>query len=190
MSDANNCIELYKVDITNIKSFINSLTDEDWDAWKHRQNSYNPHSKTKTYPLSWVEVEHLNGNNSLNITIKNTFSKIWDILSPELTKLEKYYRGRCTNVMFVKLLPGEKINPHVDVRHLLHFYRCHLPIVTNDDIFFYIDYRKYKLREGIFYKINNFRVHSVENNSTEDRIHLIVDILPYSNNINVKFTCE
>jgi hypothetical protein len=55
---------------------------------------------------------------------------------------------------------------------------------------FYIDYRKYKLREGIFYKINNFRVHSVENNSTEDRIHLIVDILPYSNNINVKFTCE
>lgn len=188
MSNVNNCIELYKVDITNIKSFINSLTDEDWDAWKHRQNSYHFHSKTKTYPLSWVK--YLDDDDSLNIIIKNKFSKIWDILSPELTKLEKYYRGRCTNVMFAKLLSGEKINPHVDNRHLLNFYRCHLPIVTNNDIFFYINYNQYKLREGIFYKINNFLVHSVENNSTEDRIHLIVDILPYSNNINVKFTCE
>lgn len=188
MIDANNCIELYKVDITNIKSFINSLTDEDWDAWNYRQNSYSSHSKTKTYPLSWVDG--FDGTDFLSIIIKNKFSKIWDILSPELIKLEKYYKGRCTNVMFVKLLPGEKINPHVDKSHLLHFYRCHLPIVTNNDIFFYIDGHQYKLREGIFYKINNFLMHSVENNSTEDRIHLIVDILPYSNNINVKFTCE
>lgn len=180
-------IELYKVEIDEIKSFVLSLTDDDWNAWSYRQNSYDQHSKTKTYPLGWVEK--LN-DDTMTVTIKNKYSKIWDILTPQIEDLEERYNGRCVNIMFAKLLAEEKISPHIDVGFLTKVHRCHLPIVTNKDIIFYIDNEPLHLKEGVFYEINNQLLHSVENNSLEDRIHLIIDVLPRSSNLNLQFICE
>lgn len=180
-------IELYKVEIEDIKSFILTLTDDDWNIWSHRQNSFDQHSKTKTYPLVWAE--RLN-NDTLSVTIKNKFNYIWDILTPQIEDLERRYDGRCMNIMFTKLLSGEKILPHIDSDYLTEIHRCHLPIITNKDVSFYIDNEPLHLNEGVFYEINNQLLHSVENNSLEDRIHLIIDVLPKSSNLNLQFICE
>lgn len=180
-------IVLYEVEVDEIKSFILNLTDDDWNAWSYRQNSFGYHSKTKTYPLGWAQK--LN-NDTLTVTIKNKYSKIWSVLAPHIEDLEKRYDGRCVNIMFTKLLSGEKISPHVDLDYLSEIHRCHLPIVTNKDVIFYIDNEPLNLKKGVFYEINNVLLHSVENNSLEDRIHLIIDVLPKSSNLNLQFICE
>jgi aspartyl/asparaginyl beta-hydroxylase (cupin superfamily) len=45
--------------------------------------------------------------------------------------------------------------------------------------------------EGIWYEFDNTRSHSVENNSNDDRIHLMLDIIPNnilkSNNIKINY---
>jgi len=38
----------------------------------------------------------------------------------------------------------------------------------------------FHMEEGYLYEINNQLSHSVENHSSQDRIHLIIDIIPYS----------
>jgi hypothetical protein len=181
-------VELFNVDINDIKSFIHQLTDEQWNAWNLRQKKFDFHSKTKTYPLSWATDL---GNNNYIVSIKNKFDNIWDILTPIIQNLENYYDGRCLNVMFANLPSGEEIKAHVDNSDLLKsIHRCHLPIQTNEDVIFYLDRQPYHLKEGIFYEINNTILHSVSNNSSEDRVHLIIDIIPNCNNSNIKFICE
>jgi aspartyl/asparaginyl beta-hydroxylase (cupin superfamily) len=54
--------------------------------------------------------------------------------------------------------------------------RVHIPIITNKDVFFKIEDQIKQLKEGEMWEINNSeRLHSVENNSNKDRIHLIID---------------
>jgi hypothetical protein len=180
-------IKLTKIDITDIKSFVNDLTEDDWNAWNYRQKSYNFHSKTKTYPLSWTEYVN---DEELRVIIKNKFSPVWDYIENLIIDLESHYDGRCTSIMFANLLSKQKIPTHTDRYHLRSIHRCHLPIITNSEVQFIIDNESLFLEEGNLYEINNTLGHSVENNSKEDRIHLIIDILPSSSNINLKFTCE
>lgn len=179
--------ELYTVNIDRIKSFVETLSVDDWNSWNHRQKSFDVHSKTKTYPLGWCEeIDEMH----LDVIVKNKFSPIWDILGEEITRLENYLNGRSVSIIFANLLSFGKIPSHIDEKYLRKVHRCHLPIITNDDVTFYVDREPLKLKEGVFYEINNQLPHKVENNSLQDRVHLIIDILPNSSNIQLNLTCE
>lgn len=181
-------LKLYDTDIFNILSFVYGITDNEWNAWNLRQEVFDIHSATKTYPLRWAqEVDE----NTYQVTVKNRTSIINQILFDEINKLEHLYDGTCINILFAKLLPHSEIPPHGDVSRLLtNVHRIHLPLITNEDVDFYVDDVKYNFREGTLYEINNSLTHSVENNSTLDRIHLILDILPNNKNINLKYTYQ
>jgi len=58
-------------------------------------------------------------------------------------------------------------------------HRIHLPLVTNDGVKFIVgDTTKYLL-PGELWEINNRHRHTVTNNGTEGRIHMIMDfVLP------------
>ena len=52
----------------------------------------------------------------------------------------------------------------------------HIPIITNEKVFFQVGDEIKIFKEGEIWKINNTgKSHSVVNNSNEDRVHLIVD---------------
>jgi len=177
--------ELHNVDISNILTFTHELSKDEWDFWNLRQKINEVHQNTKTYPLRWAQQIN---KNTYQVLIKNKNSIINQILLPEVSKLEKLYSGICVNILFVKLLPHTIICTHRDVSDLLkNTHRIHLPIITNENIDFYIHDKKYNLKEGILYEINNTLEHSVENNSSFDRVHLILDILPHSKNINLEY---
>lgn len=181
-------IKLYETNILNIKYFVNNLTEQDWNLWDLRQKKFDVHSNTKSYSLIWAE-EH--DENTYHVFLKNRTSTINQILIPEVNKLEDFYDGTCINLMFAKLPANKNIHPHGDASNLLlNVHRIHLPILTNQNVDFYIDDNRYNLKEGTFYEINNSLTHSVENNSFSDRIHLIIDILPRSKNIKLKYICE
>lgn len=188
MNIESNCIIIDRINISDIKSFVFGLSNEDWNSWKLRQKNFDVHEKTKTYPLEWSEEVD---DSFYKIYHKNKSSYIWKLLIPKISKLESYYKGTCVNTMFANLPSGEKIFPHTDASNiLLNVHRCHIPIVTNKDVKFYIDEHEYNFEEGFVYEINNSLTHEVHNNSNEDRIHLIVDVLPRDKNIKLQYICE
>jgi hypothetical protein len=183
-----NISRLRRTNITKIKSFLEIFSEDIWNQWDLRQKVFTSHKTTKTYPLFWsFDIE----DNNIFVYKKNINSELWDLITPELDYLTKKYKGNIIKCMFVLLPPNEKIYEHWDSNLLLLFsHRVHLPIKTNKKVKFFINKIPYFLREGILYEFNNQNMHYVENNSEEDRIHLIIDILPSSSTINVVYTSD
>ena len=50
--------------------------------------------------------------------------------------------------------------------------------MTHPDVNFQVDGERFTLEEGHLYELNNTRRHSVRNESSLDRVHLLVDMLP------------
>ena len=58
-------------------------------------------------------------------------------------------------------------------------HRIHLPLVTNDGVKFNVGDTTKNLLPGELWEINNRHRHTVKNNGTEDRVHMIMDfVLP------------
>jgi mannose-6-phosphate isomerase-like protein (cupin superfamily) len=53
--------------------------------------------------------------------------------------------------------------------------RLHLPVITNENVEFYLDNERVNLREGELWYLDFSQKHRVENNGTADRIHLVID---------------
>jgi hypothetical protein len=181
-------LKLKRTDIKDIKNFVNELSDDDWNSWSLRQKVFFVHRNTKSYPLIWSEGIV---NNKLSIYKKNRNSKIWEFLKPEFNFLEKKYKGTIVKCMLANLLPNSKIDRHWDSNiSLVSSHRLHLPIKTNSSVDFYVDDKLFKFKEGIWYEINNQKYHYVDNRSSENRIHLIVDILPFETEISIHSFCD
>lgn len=83
-------------------------------------------------------------------------------------------------VALYRLTAGTKVGSHRDYggSRLMGMVRIHIPIVTNKDVVMYLDGQKYFFDVGEAWYFDATCVHAVENNGTEDRIHLIADFLP------------
>lgn len=84
-------------------------------------------------------------------------------------------------VRLMKLDANGYIAPHSDApqfQNILEIIRCCIPIITNDKVDFYIDGDKYNLKENILWYTDVTKEHWVRNNSSEDRIHLVIDFKP------------
>ena len=101
----------------------------------------------------------------------NYFKKILEELNTEIYL-----------VRIMKLKAGGYIAPHTDKLLNDNVIRCHLPIITNSDVHFYMGNEKkidYNLEAGNLYYINAKNAeHYVKNDSKFDRINLVIDMKP------------
>jgi hypothetical protein len=82
-------------------------------------------------------------------------------------------------IMVVKLFPGGRVMPHVDTgKYFQRYHRFHVPLITNNQVLFMgpSDTKPIHMPTGILCQLMNRQLHGVENNSNDDRIHIIVDI--------------
>lgn len=166
------CYPIFKVDIVRLKDIVSSFSENQWSFWNHRQNEYDVHSQTKTYPLLWTEDL---GEKPIYFNDELLLSEV----VPIVKRLESFYNGKVANILLSNLYPHAEIPLHMDTKKLLKMvHRCHLPIKTNKEVLFHIDGYVFNLEEELFVEINNTKIHGVKNNSNQNRIHLIVDILP------------
>jgi len=173
--DGNIKILQKNVDISELVNFCNELTTEQWEEWDYRQNAFDTQQDTRTFPIMWGRNENI----VLPPEPMNVDSLAWKLLQPYFRFLENLYAGRIYKALFVLLLPGGKISPHVDQGFgVSEVHRCHLALVSKDTVDFIIDGIKHYFIPGTWYEFNNTRIHSVSNNSDIGRVHLIVDILP------------
>jgi hypothetical protein len=87
-----------------------------------------------------------------------------------------YARGSYPRVMLARMAPGGVIKPHRDANPAAKWpHKVHVPLVTNEDVRFFVDGTSYHFPEGEAVEVNNMGVHAVENAGTTDRIHLIFE---------------
>ncbi len=77
----------------------------------------------------------------------------------------------------LKLAAGSSIKEHrdYDLGYDTGEIRLHIPIVTSPEIDFFLDGKRIAMREGECWYLNVYLPHSVENRSTIDRVHLVMD---------------
>ena len=81
-------------------------------------------------------------------------------------------------VRLSRLAAGTSINPHRDKGDTwaIGKIRLHIPIVTNEDVWFFIDDQRVIMREGELWYADVSPLHSVNNRSDQDRVHLMLDV--------------
>jgi hypothetical protein len=84
---------------------------------------------------------------------------------------------RLGRVMINKISPGGRIFPHADTpSHAEYYSRFHVVLQSYPGVVFRCGDEKVYMPIGTAWWFNNKEEHEVINNSTEDRIHMIVDI--------------
>jgi hypothetical protein len=166
------------VDVFKIKELTNQITEEQWSENISRQVTFDNHSLTRTYfladyPLRWELNKPYEG------TVLNPESELWLEVSPIVRLLEEHHKGKVGRVMLPKLMATGNIGAHKDGGSYLNVVRRHhIPIITNDQVIFIVDGEQINMREGQVWEINNMKTHEVLNPSDQDRIHLMIDIIP------------
>ena len=164
-------------DIDNIKNIIVKLSNE-WFVNTSRQDTYDTHKNTISYFMYQTDLNWKNGETFL-VNAKAEDKKLLELIEPIIKDLEIIHNGVRGNVLFIKLVAGTDIAPHHDGGNYLDCTRRHhVPIITSDKTFFSVGLEKINMATGECWEINNTRLHSVENNSDIDRVHLLIDIMP------------
>jgi gentisate 1,2-dioxygenase len=166
-----------RFDISKVKEEVISFQDQ-WEKDVSRQKKYKEHKDTKTYMLQDVPLTWSKGQ-TLNPVKKYENDYEWEILSDIFTGLNNKYSGSIARVMYINLPSGKNVPYHKDSGYYLYnVRRFHIPILTNNLVYYTVGDEKKVMREGECWEINNNSYHSVSNNGDSDRVHLVIDIIP------------
>lgn len=184
-----NFTSLGSVDVGPLRRLVSGLTAGDWAREAVRRQRYEVHRDTESIGLVYdLDFRH---SQATRLPALQVFEPA---LRPALALIAAHYenspRGKALCERFglgyfvraslVRLTAGGAIAPHQDMNFsLAHSHRVHLPVVTNENVWFSVGEETRNLWEGEIWEINNRRLHSVRNEGGEARVHLILDfVLP------------
>ena len=167
-------------DVEDILKYSKSLSEE-WLVDISRQNNIypnrrNPHLYTQTYIIQDYPLNWKFGSKNLSVLLDQVaFNSIKTIVQ----YLEKKYDGNSARILLIKLEAEKDVSEHTDGGdYLSSVRRFHIPLITNDEVFYVVNNEKKSMKKGECWEINNLKSHYVLNNSSLDRIHLLIDIMP------------
>lgn len=128
----------------------------------------------------WFNKQHDNPADTVD-DIQTVPYRAWDALKPIrplvfdlMRRVEGVQLGR---VIISRLPPGGVIAPHKDEGAPASFYtRYQLALQSGPGCLFHIEDETVNFRSGDLYWIDNRSTHSVVNNSSDDRIALVMDV--------------
>lgn len=181
-------LEFGQVEVDNITSEID-LYLEEWTADTSRQETFETHQHTFCISLRQLDYLHELGSPG---TCKKTGSLKNLLAQQELDSIislcEQAGDGKAIRVEFVSMRPDSRVRTHKDRSDLLYVAkRYHVPIKSNNLVTFISGKYTKHLEVGNIYELNNINYHSVHNKSKENRIHLIIDVLPKEFLENISF---
>jgi quercetin dioxygenase-like cupin family protein len=189
MNFAGNFRHIGNVDPAPLAALTETLSEAQWAANTFRQQKYEVHRDTQTIGLVFdPDFRHTHP------TRLPLLEKFVQDLRPVLALVADYYEsgadaaalidsnglGYFIRATLVRLAPGGTIAAHTDNNFsLTHSHRVHVPLITNDAVWFQVGSDRRSLRAGEVWEINNRRMHSVGNDGDAARVHLILDyVLP------------
>jgi len=164
-------------DVSDITKHLLTYSSE-WLENTERQNLYEVHKETNTIFL----YDHKNTwavGDKYDLEVNLSKSVMIDLVSPIVKSLELIHDGKVGKCVFIKMPAHKSVKEHVDrMDYLGAVRRHHIPIITNENVIFFVNKESKNMKIGECWEINNSFLHSVENNGNTKRIHLMVDILP------------
>jgi quercetin dioxygenase-like cupin family protein len=96
---------------------------------------------------------------------------------PYIKEITDAWQCEKESIRLLSLAPGSVIKPHKDPGCAYHdgTFRIHIPVVTNPEVYFTIEEDKLQLLAGECWYMNFSATHSIVNQGTTSRVHLIMD---------------
>ena len=168
--------ELCAVDIDALKDAVSSLPEDVWEA----ENASKPNRFEALGAAGHIVFRFVRNFNDWRDAYYRPIWADWrDLLEPVLAAATAplgYERIAFPRIMLARMPAGGIIQPHRDANPAAKWpHKIHIPIQTNDQVFFYVDGVEYQMEEGEAVELNNMGVHSVQNRGQCDRIHLIFE---------------
>jgi hypothetical protein len=164
-------------------SMYAKITLDQWDIITGRQETFSPHRETQSIFIKSVpdpvgkndrDMMFVNGS----LVYHDVYTLYKDELDSILEELKDVYDYTEWAACLVNLPAGKEVYKHMDhYPHPENLKRIHIPIITNDQVFWYCGSIRANMKKDIGYEVRNLEhQHSVINKGTTDRIHLILDI--------------
>ncbi len=144
---------------------------------------WKPHYQVKHYEGEWsaIPLRSIEGKSD-NIIISPDINKYYcDTVflekSPYFSSVLQNFKCELQAVRLLKLNVGSSIKEHRDAE--LNYengeVRFHIPVITHSEVEFILDKERLYLKEGECWYMNFNLPHLINNNSSIDRIHLVID---------------
>ena len=145
-------------------------------TWKKHYQALHYQGEWSAIPLRSVNgiADHIIISPLPDVEYKNTF---YLDRSPYLQNVLQSFKCPLKAVRLLKLNTGAIIKEHRDIglNSEAGEIRLHIPVITHNDVEFYLDKERIHLKEGECWYMNFNLVHNITNNSPVDRIHLVID---------------
>jgi hypothetical protein len=144
---------------------------------------WTPHFNTNRYEGKWTSVSLRSQSGLINdiTSFPNKEYKNTNLLEHchYFREIMDWFQCEKEAVRLLRLDPQSEIKEHVDndTSYEDGFFRIHIPIITNDNVFFYVDKKRVPMKMGECWYANFQLRHSVENKSAEPRIHFTLDCI-------------
>lgn len=164
-------------DVSKILDHLLTYSDE-WFVDQERQTEYKVHKETNSIFIYDHTTNWFIGQ-KYDLKVNDSQSVMRELVSPIIKSLESIHNGKVGKCLFIKLPANKSVGEHTDkMDYLGAVRRHHIAITTNEDVTFFVNKESKNMKVGECWEINNSLPHSVENNGSTDRIHLLLDILP------------
>jgi len=164
------------VDIAELKAAVLAIPESVWDAENAgKPNRFEALDKTRHIVFRFVDsVRDWRSSHD-----RPAWAQWRERLEPAMRAAVAdygYANGAFPRVMLARMAPGGEIKPHRDANAAAKWpHKIHIPLLTNDNVTFFVDGTGYRLPEGEAAEVNNMAVHAVRNDGDTDRIHLIFE---------------
>lgn len=164
------------IDISELKAAVLALPESVWQAENEsKPNRFGALDATQHIIFRFVS-NFIDWRQSYDRPLWSEWQRLLEPVLSQATAAYGYQRGDFPRVMLARMAPGGVIHPHRDQNPAAKWpHKVHVPLLTNDDVTFYVDGIAYHLAEGEAVEVNNMGVHAVENRGATDRIHLIFE---------------
>ena len=168
--------QLGTVDVTSLRDAVLAIPDNVWEL----ENSRKPNRFEALASTRHIVFRFVSNVADWRASYDRPLWRQWQTsIEPVLSSATAEYgyeRGAYPRIMLARMAPGGVIHPHRDGNPAAKWpHKIHVPILTNDEVTFYVDGVGYHFAEGEVVEVNNMGLHAVENRGDTDRIHLIFE---------------
>jgi len=164
------------VDIGPLKDAVLALPEFVWEAENEaKPNRFEALDATRHIVFRFVS-NFIDWRHSYSRPLWEDWKPLLDPVLAQATAAYGYERGAFPRVMLARMAPGGVIHPHRDQNPAAKWpHKVHVPLLTNEDVTFFVDGTAYRFAAGEAVEVNNMGLHAVENRGDTDRIHLIFE---------------
>jgi hypothetical protein len=167
---------LGNVEVGALREAVLAIPEARWDAENEtKPNRFGALDATRHIIFRFVS-NFVDWRDSYERPLWNEWKPLLEPVLSAATAPYGYARAAFPRVMLARMAPGGVIHPHRDQNPAAKWpHKIHVPLITNDDVTFYVDGKGYHFAEGEAVEVNNMGLHAVENRGSSDRIHLIFE---------------